>query len=62
VRVTVNGSCQGCGVCEATAPAVFQVTEEGTATVLLDSVPEQHHQAVRDAAKECPNEAVEISG
>jgi ferredoxin len=62
VRVIVNDSCQGCGVCEAQAPAVFAVQDDGTAAVVLNPVPEEHREAVRKAAYGCPTESVEIIG
>jgi ferredoxin len=60
VRVTVSDDCQGCGVCEAKAPDVFEVTDEGVARVLLDQVPPELEDAVREAAHECPTESVRI--
>lgn len=62
MRVTVNDNCQGCGICESKAPEVFEVTDEGVARVLVESVPAELEDAVRDAAYDCPTEAVEISG
>lgn len=61
VRVSINDDCQGCGLCEATAPDIFEITDEGQAIVLVDEVPPEREQAVREAAEECPTEAVVIS-
>jgi ferredoxin len=61
VRVTVSDDCQGCGVCEAKAPEVFEVTDEGVARVLVEAVPPELEEAVRSAAYECPTESVHIS-
>lgn len=61
VRVTVNDGCQGCGVCEATAPEVFEIQDDGSVKVLVQVVPLELEQAVRNAAHECPTEAIEIS-
>ncbi len=61
MRVTVSDDCQGCGVCEAKAPEVFEVTDEGVARVLVEVVPPELEAAVRAAAYECPTESVHIS-
>lgn len=61
MRVTINADCQGCGLCEATAPDVFEITAEGVARVLVDVVPAEFEQSVREAADDCPTEAIELS-
>ena len=61
MRVIVSEDCQGCGVCEAKAPDIFEITDEGVARVLLEIVPAEHEAAVREAAYECPTESVVIS-
>jgi ferredoxin len=61
VRVLITDTCQGCGVCEATAPDVFSVGDDGTAAVLVDVVPAELEQDVRDAAYACPTESVSVS-
>lgn len=61
MRVTVSDNCQGCGVCESEAPEVFEITEEGVAQVLVEIVPSESEDGVRDAADACPTESIEIS-
>ncbi len=61
MRVTVSDDCQGCGVCESKAPGVFEVTDEGVARVLVEVVPPELEDAVREAAYDCPTESIEIS-
>jgi ferredoxin len=60
VRVTVSDNCQGCGVCESKAPEVFEITDEGMARVIVEVVPAELEQAVRDAAYDCPTEAIAL--
>lgn len=61
MRVSISADCQGCGLCEATAPDIFEITPEGVARVLVDTVPPELEQSVREAADDCPTEAIEIS-
>lgn len=52
--------CQGHGVCESEAPAVFSVSKDGVLTVLQESPPEGERRAVEAAAKYCPTHALTI--
>jgi len=52
--------CLGCGICEGLAPDVFSLANEPFAEVLLDPVPEEFQEAVREAVEECPEEAITI--
>lgn len=52
--------CMGSGVCEATAPAVFEVGDDGTSHVLQDPVPAEHVEAAREAARNCPTRALTV--
>ncbi|NLE84505.1 MAG: ferredoxin, partial [Chloroflexi bacterium] len=46
--------------CEGIVPEVFSLLNEPYAEVLLDPVPEEFHEAVREAAEECPEMAIAI--
>ena len=52
--------CIGCGICEGIAPEVFSLETEPYAVVLLDPIPEEFKDAVREAAEACPESAIEI--
>jgi ferredoxin len=52
--------CLGCGICEALAPEVFSLANEPFAEVLVDPVPPEYQDAVRESAEECPEEAIII--
>lgn len=59
MKVKVNKDvCIGCGACEAIAPDVFQIGEEGTASV-IGSVKEEIKSDVMDALESCPTGAIE---
>jgi ferredoxin len=53
-------ACIGTGYCEATAPQLFEVTDEGTSRVLLDTVPPELAEAAREAAAKCPTRALKL--
>jgi ferredoxin len=52
--------CLGCGICEGLAPDVFSMANEPFAEVLVDVVPAEMEDDVRQAAEECPEEAILI--
>ncbi|MFH1445809.1 MAG: ferredoxin [Chloroflexota bacterium] len=61
MKVSVdNDLCLGCGICEGIAPEVFSLANEPYAEVLLDPIPEEFQDAVREAAEECPEECITI--
>jgi ferredoxin len=61
MKVVVDpDTCLGCGICEGLAPDVFSLGAEPYAIVLLNPVPAEHQAAVRDAAEQCPEEAILI--
>ena len=52
--------CQGHAVCEAEAPDVFEVDDEGKLTVLDGSPPEALRSEVEAAVRYCPTRALRI--
>lgn len=52
--------CIGCGICEGIVPEVFSLQNEPYAEVLLDPIPEEFQDAVREAAEECSEAAITI--
>lgn len=62
MRVFVDTNvCQAHGDCVLTAPAVFDLDDEGNVVSLLDSAPEEELWArVREAADLCPTNAIRI--
>ncbi|MFA5043255.1 MAG: ferredoxin [Kiritimatiellia bacterium] len=51
--------CTGCGLCVDTCPAVFEI-DGAVAKVLVERVPEDAQAACREAADNCPVEAIKI--
>ncbi len=61
MKVTVDkDKCLGCGICEGLAPEVFSLANEPYAEVLVNPVPEEYQEAVKQSAEECPEEAIII--
>jgi ferredoxin len=56
----VNEECIFCGLCVDMCPDVFQLGEE-TAYVTVKEIPEEMRDCCREAAEECPTEAIEVS-
>lgn len=52
--------CNGCAACEATAPEVFRLDDEGISTIQCEEVPPDLAELVRQAVEECPEEALSI--
>lgn len=60
-RIVVDrGLCQGHGVCESEAPAVFEVPGKDQVVVLTERPPEAARAAVELAVRYCPTHALRI--
>ena len=55
--VRIEDTCTACGLCVDTCPEVFDMGDD-LAQVIVDDVPEEHEDAVLQAAEECPVEAI----
>ena len=61
MRIVVDRDlCQGHGVCESEAPAVFAVSKKGELTVLHESPADDLRPGVEQAVKYCPTHALSI--
>ena len=58
-RVEVDRDrCVGSGTCEALAPEVFEVDDDGVLAVLLPTPPDDQLPDVREAVQACPTRAL----
>ena len=59
MKVKVNkDACIGCGACQGIAPDVFELSDEGVATVIAETVPKEKEEDVKDAMAGCPTSAI----
>lgn len=62
MKVHVDSNvCAGFGVCIGLCPEVFSLHDDGYAVVLVDEVPPEHEDAVRQAVSHCPARAISLS-
>jgi len=60
MRVTVDEeTCIGCGLCTETCPEVFELKDD-KAIAKMEEVPEDLVESCREAAEECPVEAIQV--
>lgn len=52
--------CVGSGTCEALAPEVFEVDDDGVLAVLLPTPPDDLLPVVREAVQACPTRALAL--
>ncbi|GAA0988608.1 ferredoxin [Acrocarpospora macrocephala] len=61
-RINVNAQrCIGAGQCVLIAPEVFDQTDEGTVTVLADTVDGSAQGVVREAVRACPSKSISLT-
>ena len=51
--------CIGCGACQAVCPDVFEIEDDGLATVIVDEVTEDALEDALDAKEGCPTSAID---
>ena len=62
MKVTIDADeCTACGLCSDSVPDVFELGDE-VAEVKVSEVPSDMEDAVKEAAEDCPVEAIHIEG
>ncbi len=59
MKFRVNQDCIGCGLCEATCPNVFHLTDQGVAEAIEQDVNEADLELAVEAMNNCPVSAIE---
>ncbi len=49
--------CTGCELCIDVCPEVFEMSDD-VSVAKMEEVPEEHEDAVKEAADDCPSEAI----
>ncbi|MEU4559514.1 ferredoxin [Actinoplanes sp. NPDC023936] len=61
MRVNVDyAKCSGVALCEAEAPDLFEVQDDGTMKQLVERLGEDRREAAEAAAASCPYQAIKI--
>lgn len=59
MNVSIDESgCIGCELCTQVCPEVFEMGDSGVAEVIMEEVPENLEDNVREAADGCPVEVI----
>ena len=53
--------CAGFGICVGVCPELFELHDDGYATVLIAKVPPELEELVQRAADQCPSRAISTS-
>ena len=62
MKATVNkDTCVGCGLCEEICPEVFEMDDDNIAKAKVNPVPPAAETTCRNAAEDCPVEAIAIT-
>jgi ferredoxin len=62
MKVTITKQCMGDRNCNNLCPEVFEYDEDQLiSTIKFDEIPEQYKAIVRQAARECGADAIEIT-
>lgn len=59
MKYLVNENCIGCGLCNATCPDIFLMTEDGTAEALDVETDAANEDSAQEAMHGCPVDAIE---
>ncbi len=53
-------ACISCGLCVSICPDVFEMDDEDISTVIVDPILEEFEDCAKEAAEECPTNAITV--
>lgn len=56
----IENICIGCGACQALAPEVFEINDNGVSECTKTIIPEEDKEAVLEAQENCPTNAIDV--
>ena len=54
----IRDNCIGCGDCQAIAPNIFEIDDEGLSVIKVKEVPADDAEDFNDALESCPTGAI----
>lgn len=54
----IRDNCIGCGACQAIAPNIFEIDDEGLSKVITEEVKAEDVEDFKDALESCPTGAI----
>jgi len=54
----IKENCIGCGACQAIAPNIFEIDDEGLSKVLIEDISKEDEDDFKDALESCPTGAI----
>ena len=58
MKARVTDECTACSLCVDSVPDVFEMGDDDIARVIVDTIPEELEADVRQAAEDCPVDAI----
>jgi ferredoxin len=56
------GKCSGLGLCEAAAPDIFEIGDDGELKVIEYEIGPEQRDELEEAARACPTQAITVEG
>ena len=61
MRIVVDRTkCSSIGLCEATAPDIFEIGADGALNIVMEEVPAERRIDLEQACENCPTQALSI--
>jgi len=54
----IKDKCIGCGACQAIAPKIFEIDDDGLSKVIQENVTKDNEEDFKDALESCPTGAI----